>query len=137
MAPTLPGPAPEPADDQRTPGMATAPARADYLPEDLLAMSKDLRYELVEGQLVEMPAMGAKANLIASELFRLLINHVKVGQLGLCFSDGCGYQCFAHDPKRVRFPDGSFVRSGRLPGDKPPDGHMRIAPDLAIEVVSP
>jgi Uma2 family endonuclease len=37
----------------------------------------------------------------------------------------------------VRFPDGSFVRRGRLPHDVPPRGHVRIVPDLLIEVVSP
>src|SRR5262249_1904635 len=41
------------------------------------------------------------------------------------------------DPKRVRKPDGSFVRKGRLPGDRPPRGHVQIPPDLAFEVVSP
>jgi Uma2 family endonuclease len=37
----------------------------------------------------------------------------------------------------VRYPDGSFIRRGRLPDDKPPKGHIRIAPDIALEVVSP
>ena len=33
--------------------------------------------------------------------------------------------------------DVSFIRRGRLPGERIPDGHMSIAPDLAVEVVSP
>ena len=32
---------------------------------------------------------------------------------------------------------GSAGSSGRLTGDRAPDGHCRIAPDLAVEVVSP
>ena len=47
------------------------------------------------------------------------------------------YQCFPHDPKMVRKPDVSFIRAGRLPGDVLPSGFVRIAPDLAVEVVSP
>lgn len=31
----------------------------------------------------------------------------------------------------------SFIRFGRLPAEQPPEGHIRIAPDLAVEVVSP
>jgi len=44
---------------------------------------------------------------------------------------------FAAQPKLVRKPDGAFVRSGRLPGDKVPAKKMQLAPDLAVEVVSP
>ena len=42
-------------------------------------------------------------------------------------------------PARVRRPGFVPVRSaaGRLPGDELPQGHVRIAPDLAVEVVSP
>jgi Uma2 family endonuclease len=31
----------------------------------------------------------------------------------------------------------TFVAAGRLEGDKAPKGHITIAPDLAVEVVSP
>ena len=44
---------------------------------------------------------------------------------------------FPDDPNRVRFPDGSFFRSGRLPNDMLPRGHIRVVPDLVLEVVSP
>ena len=37
----------------------------------------------------------------------------------------------------VRKPDVSFIRAGCLPGDVLPSGILRIAPDLAVEVVSP
>ncbi len=48
-----------------------------------------------------------------------------------------GYQCFPHDPGRVRKPDVSFIRYGRLPGGVLPKGWIRIRPDLAVEVASP
>ena len=48
-----------------------------------------------------------------------------------------GFQCFPHAPGMVRRPDVSFVKRGRLPGDVSPDGWIKIAPDLAVEVVSP
>jgi Uma2 family endonuclease len=37
----------------------------------------------------------------------------------------------------VRKPDVSFIRFGRLPGEEVPQGHIPIAPDLAVEVISP
>ena len=37
----------------------------------------------------------------------------------------------------VRSPDVSFVRSERLPGGKIPDTFGDMAPDLAVEIVSP
>jgi hypothetical protein len=50
---------------------------------------------------------------------------------------GDGYQCFPHAPGRVRRPDVSFIRRGRLPGDVSPKGWVRIPPDLVVEVISP
>ena len=47
------------------------------------------------------------------------------------------YQCFPDAPTRVRKPDVSFIKRGRLPGERLPKGHCPIAPDLAVEVLSP
>ncbi len=38
---------------------------------------------------------------------------------------------------RIRKPDVSFILAGRLPDNKIPEGYIKIAPDLAVEVVSP
>lgn len=94
------------------------------------------RYELVDGQLVER-SMGAQASRIATILLSLLEQHATTRNLGWAFTSDCGYQIFPERPSRVRFPDGSFIRRGRLPDDKPPPGHVRINPDLLFEVVSP
>ena len=55
----------------------------------------------------------------------------------MVFATDCGYQIYSDDSDKVRFPDGSFIQSGRLPNDEPPSGHIRIAPDWALEVISP
>jgi Uma2 family endonuclease len=44
---------------------------------------------------------------------------------------------FPGRPNRVRFPDASVIRLGRLQNDETPDGYVALAPDLAVEVVSP
>ena len=38
---------------------------------------------------------------------------------------------------KVRRPDVSFIRLGRLPNEELPEGHCPVVPDLAVEVTSP
>ena len=116
--------------------MATALAETRHTPEELLEMEAGHRFELINGNLVERN-MGAKSARVGLNTTRLLENFARQHDGGLVFPSDCGYQTFADDPTRVRYPDGSFIRKGRLTDDKAPVGHVRIAPDLMIEVVSP
>lgn len=115
--------------------MATA-VETRYTPEDLLAMPDEGRFELIDGQLVERN-MGAKSSRVATKLLLFVGNFAEAGKRGIVFQSDCGFQIFPDDPNRVRYADCSFIRTGRLPGDKPPDGHCRVSPDLVIEAVSP
>jgi len=81
--------------------------------------------------------MGAESSLVAEELRRILGNHVFNHAAGRIYGPDCGFQIFKSDRSKVRYTDGAFIRKGKLPGDKPPKGHCRVAPDLAIEAVSP
>jgi Uma2 family endonuclease len=99
-------------------------------------MPEGERFELVDGQLLEKP-MGAEADWVGMRLMSRVSAFVEDGALGLTFGSETGYQCFPDDSSKVRKPDGSFVRKGRLPANRPPKGHIRVAPDLAIEVISP
>ena len=116
--------------------MTPTVAEGPHTPEELLTIPDGHRFDLIDGNLVER-SMGAESSLIATTLIFLLAQHVKTNGLGRVFAPDCGYQIFPTRPKRVRFPDGSFVARGRLPDDRTPLGHIRIPPDLAIEVVSP
>ena len=58
-------------------------------------------------------------------------------KLGWVFPADNSYQCFPDAPDKVRRPDVSFIVLGRLPAEQLPEGHITIAPDLAVEVVSP
>src|SRR5438105_8085345 len=107
-----------------------------YVPEDLLRMEDGHRYELIDGQLLERH-MGARASRIGLKLMSRVDQFVDPHGLGLVFPADCGYQIFGENANRVRFPDGSFIRRGRLPNDEPPDGHIRVVPDLVLEVISP
>ncbi len=105
-------------------------------PEQLLETEDGARYELIDGKLVERH-MGARSSEVAANIIRIVGQFAFEQKLGKVFATDCGYQIFANDPKRVRFPDASFIARGRLPEDKTPEGHVRIPPDLAVEVVSP
>jgi Uma2 family endonuclease len=81
--------------------------------------------------------MGMEASVVAGRVFLRLAAFVEQHNLGWVAPEGTSYQCFPDEPDRVRRADTSFVARGRLPSDTPPRGHCRIAPDLAVEVVSP
>jgi Uma2 family endonuclease len=116
--------------------MSTAFETRELLPEDLLTMSDGNSFELVDGELVEMN-MGATSSWVAGNLHVDLSLFVRQHDLGWVFPEGTSYQCYRDAPRKVRRPDVSFIRRGRLADEQIPDGHITIPPDLAVEVVSP
>ena len=107
-------------------------------PVSEILLSDDNAYFTVidDGNPVEKPPMGAEADFIIVTLIKM-IEAQACGSLGFWFSGHCGYQIFPDQPKLVRFPDVSFIRNGRLPGNKIPRGYVDVVPDLVVEVVSP
>ena len=126
---TMPSPAALPRSAPRE------PQPTGYSPEDLLIMPDGEQYELVNGELEEK-AMSGLSSWVGAEVVRRLGNFVVEHQLGWVFGSDAGYQCFADAPDKVRQPDTSFVAQDKLPNG-PTDGHLRVAPDLAVEVASP
>ena len=105
-------------------------------PADLLAMPDEKDYELVDGQLVERN-MGFLSSWVAGELLFKIRSYCEVSRYGWVFPADNGYQCFPDAPNKVRKPDVSFVRRDRLPPHAWTEGYLSIAPDLAVEVISP
>ncbi len=93
-------------------------------------------YELVDGQLVEMP-MGAESGLVAGKLYLKLAVHCEAHPVGLALPGDIGFRCFPHRPRLLRKPDGSFIKRDRLVNNRVPPGDIAITPDLAFEAVSP
>jgi Uma2 family endonuclease len=106
--------------------------------EELWALPErpGVRYELVEGALVEVPGAGAVHNLIAALVYRLIYDFISGRDLGLVFTDGLAY-ILGRNPDRVRIPDVSFVAREHVPAGGVPAGFWPGAPDLAVEIVSP
>ncbi|HEU5423937.1 MAG TPA: Uma2 family endonuclease [Nitrolancea sp.] len=106
--------------------------------EELWALPEQpgVRYELAEGELVEVPGAGALHNLIAALVYRLIYAAARGQNLGLVFTDGVGY-ILRRAPDVLRIPDVSFVARERIPAGGIPEGFWPGAPDLAVEIVSP
>lgn len=104
-------------------------------PEDVeRASNRDAkRYELIDGELKEK-VVGTEALYIAL-LIAQHFNATYAPAEGYAFVEAMIY-CFPQSG-RGRKPDVSFFWKRRLPGEKIPKGDLFLAPDVAIEVLSP
>lgn len=94
-----------------------------------------MRHELIDGELVEIMPPGGVHGAIAvilSTLLRVWAKQQRRGYIGV----EAGY-ILKRNPDKVRGPDVSYVRAESIPASGVPEGFWTIAPDLAIEVVSP
>jgi len=109
------------------------PAHSTITPDELLQMVNGDHFELVDGQLVQRN-MGALSGWVGGEMFAQIREYARQHG-GWAFGDGVGYQCYSDNPEKVRKPDASFIKPGRL--NSLPDGYLTAVPDLVVEVVSP
>lgn len=101
----------------------------ERLPDD------EWRSELVRGVVVREPPAGFEHGRVAMRVSFLLARFVEERGLGEVLASETGFVLF-EEPPTVRAPDAAFVAEGRVPSPAPP-GFGRLAPDLAVEVVSP
>jgi Uma2 family endonuclease len=97
-----------------------------------LSQQNDRRIELHDGVIVEMAASSAKPGIVASRLNRLIDTFVDEHKLGYVVTAEGGFEL---SPGNVVAPDVTFVSKERVP--QLPDRYFKLAPDLAVEVVSP
>ena len=91
--------------------------------------------ELVRGEVVETMPPGGRHGAIAvvlAMLLRLWVERTGGGYVGV----EAGY-VVGREPDSVRGPDVSYVRADRIPAGGVPEGFWHLAPDLAVEIVSP
>jgi len=115
--------------------MATITERV-YTPEDLLKITDRPMPELVDGELIERPPMGQRADAVGMRIGYYLTGYSLATLPGTVNGPHASLQIFTDEPNKVRIPDVSFTRRDRLPGG-PAEGHGRVAPDLIVEVISP
>jgi Uma2 family endonuclease len=96
----------------------------------------ELRRELVRGKVIETMPPGGEHGSVALAIGSLLrIWLIQNGLKGYVAVES-GY-FLARNPDTTRGPDVSYVRAERIPETGIPKGFWQLAPDLAIEVVSP
>ena len=106
-----------------------------YTAQDLAAMPDDGRlHELVNGVIIEVSRPKLMHGVIAVRFSHFIAGFVIDNDLGLVTSEN-GY-VLARNPDTVRGPDVAFISKQRLPVPDF-DDYVPMAPDLAIEVVSP
>lgn len=93
------------------------------------------RFELVEGEVVELTPPGFEHGDVAGNAFFAVKAYVKGQRLGRVVMEAGFF--LRRGPDTVRGPDISYYSYERLPSDLRPKGYAEAAPDLAVEVVSP
>jgi Uma2 family endonuclease len=117
--------------------MATRASSRLMTAEDLLRLPDDgHRYELVRGELAELPMSGHNGSRIAIRLATAIQSFVDARDLGHV-SGADGAFILESDPDTVRIPDIAFVRVDRLPAAQQWGRFLALAPDLVVEVISP
>lgn len=110
-----------------------------YTADDLLRLPDDgKRYELAQGELVEMPPPNRGHALLSARVFARLVVYAEAHDLGEVTGPDGGFLLHT-DPETgletVRVPDVAFTTIARK--STAPDKIYRGAPDLAVEVISP
>jgi Uma2 family endonuclease len=91
-------------------------------------------WELIDGEPIELSPAAGRSGWISATIVALLANHVRQTRLGWAFSAETGFILF-DDRQTVRSPDAAVVLRNRLA--ELPESFVPMAPDLAVEVLSP
>ena len=104
--------------------------------EEFMALDRDgHRYEIVNGDLIDMGNSGAKHGYIAVILSSALFSVVLAQKLGAVFDSSTAFKM---KNGNKRSPDISFFARERLQGvAELPAGYLEGAPDLVVEILSP
>jgi Uma2 family endonuclease len=111
-------------------------AKQVWTDEAFMSLPKDgHRYEIVDGELIDMGNSGALHGNIAIILSSALFAIVNAQKLGALFDSSTAFKM---KNGNKRSPDISFFAKARLQGiTELPIGFLEGAPDLAVEILSP
>lgn len=98
-----------------------------------VAFETEREFEVVDGKLEEKEMAGARHGGIAARLLTKLGSYLETEGIGDLYTPDTTFQIGSNQ----RLPDIGFVSAERVPEDGEPEGLWTIAPDLAIEVISP
>ena len=117
-----------------TPVLTRDPVR--YVTEDEFLSSDEWDgYELVDGVPVEV-IMGGLSAWIGTRVSRRFDEYTD-DHGGAALAQDTPFKAWPDRPNHFRKPDAMYFAAGRFTDDTPPYGTIAIAPDIAVEVVSP
>lgn len=105
-------------------------------PEQLLAMPDSKGLEIVRGKIVEKH-VGYESSELGARLTVILGTYLLQHPFGRITGADAGFQCFPDDETRFRKPDLAMVSYAKLPATQRVGAYCKVAPDLAVEVLSP
>ena len=104
--------------------------------DELFEMDNIGRCELVKGEIVHMSPSGGRHGELTVELGGLLRDHAKPRKIGKVYGAETGFY-IQRNPDTVRAPDAMFLSNKRVAQISDPVKFLDVAPDLAVEVLSP
>ncbi len=105
---------------------------------DLWALAdSNMSYELVRGELLAMSPASPVQGRYASRLNVALGGYVEEHELGEAYVSEPGFKLELGPEQTVRSPDLAFVSEERIPSPDEESGFWALAPDLAVEIISP
>jgi Uma2 family endonuclease len=107
-----------------------------YTVEDVEQSPPDGEWELIDGELVPMSPASFESSSLGFRIGRIIGNFVDAHDLGAMTGADGGFVIFP-DRQTIRVPDVGFIRKHRIPPEEEQDRFARLAPDLAVEVLSP
>ena len=97
-------------------------------------------YEVIDGEIVEIPEMGAYSSEVANVISESIHEFAKAKKIGRVRMDMLFRFPLPEDESRNRRPDVAFISYQRWPADKPiaySGNPMDVVPELLVEVASP
>ena len=104
--------------------------------EVLRLAGENKRYELVDGELIEMAPTGFGHGYLEGHVYSVLNSHVRQHNLGQVVVGEVLFQ-LDQQGRLARAVDVAFVRKERLPATGVAHRPFMGAPDLAVEILSP
>jgi Uma2 family endonuclease len=115
--------------------MSTIEHKRIVTPDELLTMPDAVRFELVDGELVErnLSVLSSRVEMLVSARLQFA---AEANDAGVVWAGTLGCRFFPDDPDKIRKPDAIFVRRERFSSEHYRDGFLTIRPDIVVEVIS-
>lgn len=104
--------------------------------DEFAAIDEPGRFDLIRGEVYCMAPAGGEHGAINSKVNRRIGNFVEEHSLGETYTPDTGF-ILSRNPDTVLCPDFAYVRAENVLPREEQRGFLEIAPDLAIEVLSP